>query len=114
VQDDLQEVQASPNSTAGSSRTSKILEKKERKRELVKMKSDEIIGQMVRVQKKDGNEWLGTIITKDVKATASTPFKYVMEDGRGNRVDLLGENWKWHQATEEVLLVMLPGPSTTP
>ena len=48
---------------------------------------------MVRVQEKDGNEWLGTIITKDVKATASNPFKYVVEDthGRGNRVDLLGE-----------------------
>jgi hypothetical protein len=47
VQDDLQEVQASTSSTAGSSRTSRILEKKERKRELVKMKSDEIVGQMV-------------------------------------------------------------------
>ena len=58
------------------------------------MKSDEIIGQMVKVQEKDGNEWLGTIITKDAKATASNPFKYVVEDrhGRGNRVDLLGEN----------------------
>ena len=38
VQDDLQEVQASTSSTAGKSRTSRILEKKERKRELVKMK----------------------------------------------------------------------------
>jgi hypothetical protein len=40
------------------------------------MKSDEIIGQMVRVQEKDGNEWLGMITTKDVKAKASNPFKY--------------------------------------
>ena len=32
VQDDLQEVQASTNSTAGSNRTRRILEKKERKR----------------------------------------------------------------------------------
>ena len=110
MQDDLQEVQASTSSTAGSSIASRVLEKGERKRELVKMKSDEIIGQMVRVQEKDGNEWLGTITTRDVKAKASNPFKYMVEDkhGRGYRVDLLGENWKWHQATEEVLLVMLP------
>jgi hypothetical protein len=110
VQDDLQEVQASTNSTAGSSRTSRILEKKERKRELVKMRSDEIVGKMVMVQEEDGNEWLGKIITRDLKVKASNPYKYILEDkhGRVYRVDLLGENWKWHQVTEEVLLVMLP------
>ena len=50
VQDDLQEVQASTNSTAGSSRTSRILEKKARKRELDKMRSGEIVGKMVMVK----------------------------------------------------------------
>ena len=80
MQDDLQEVQASTSSTAGSSIASRVLEKKERKRELIKMKSDEIIGQMVRVQEKDGNEWLGTITTRDVKAKASNPFKYMVDD----------------------------------
>ena len=65
---------------------------------------------MVLVQEEDGNEWLGKITTRDVKVKASNPYKYMVEDkyGKGYRVDLLDENWKWHQVQEEVLLVMLP------
>jgi hypothetical protein len=110
AQNDPQEVQASTDSTNGISRKSRILEKKARRRELDKMKPGEIVGEMVLVKEEDGNEWLGKVVTRDVKVKASNPHKYLVEDkyGKGYRVDFLDEDWKWHQVQEEVLLVMLP------
>ena len=65
---------------------------------------------MVVVKETDGNEWLGKVLNRDVKKKADNPHKYLVQDkfGSGYRVDFQDDDWRWHQAQEEVLLVMLP------
>jgi hypothetical protein len=74
AQDDPQEVQASTNSINGSSRKSRILEKKARRRELDKMKPGEIVGKMVVVKEEDGpathtSIWWRTSLEKGTELT---------------------------------------------
>ena len=77
-----------------------LLEKKAKRSELDKMKLNET----------DGNEWLGKVLNRDVKKKADNPHKYLVQDkvGTGHRVDFLDDYWRWHQAQEEMLLVVLP------
>ena len=110
VQGDPQEAQNPTNSANWSSRKSMLLEKKAKRSELNKMKLNEIVGKMVVLKETDGNEWLGKVVSRDVKKKADNPHKYLVQDkfGTGYRVDFLDDDWRWHQAQEEVLLVMLP------
>ena len=103
-------MQDSTISAMWSGRKSMLLEKKARRSELDKMKLNEIVGKMVVVKETYGDEWLGKVLNRDVKKKADNPHKYLVQDkfGSGYRVDFLDDDWRWHQAQEEVLLVMLP------